>query len=69
MQENTVLQKFQKFKSMIISSNIPSSLLLEMIESYITSDDSDTVPVEDTPVLDGQISLFDLTNYKELMSA
>ena len=57
MQDETVLQKFQKFKAMIISSNVPNDLLLEMLECYLTSDDEP--PQKEIPVLDGQLSLFD----------
>jgi len=59
MQNDNVLQKFQKFKSMIVSTNVPNSVLLDMIENYLTSDDDDSPVVESIPVLDGQISLFD----------
>ena len=59
MQDDTVLQRFRKFKSMIISSNIPNSLLLEMIEDYITSDDDGTPVAEETPVFEGQLTLFE----------
>lgn len=57
MQDEIILQRFQKFKAMMISSNIPNSLLMEMIESYITSDDE--LPVEEIYAFDGQLSLFD----------
>lgn len=58
MQENLVLERFKKFKSMIISSNIPNGLLLELAESFITSND-DAPIAEPIPVMDGQISLLD----------
>ena len=58
MQDNTILQKFQKFKAMIISSNVPNNLLLEMLENYLTSEDEPAA--EKIPVLDGQLSLFDI---------
>ena len=54
---DTVLQRFKRFKSMVVPVNIPSNLLLEILESYITSDDEPAV--EEIPVLDGQLSLFD----------
>ena len=59
MQDNIVLQRFKKFKSTIVSSNVPNSLLLDMIENYLTSDDNNNLPAESIPVLDGQISLYD----------
>lgn len=59
MQEDTTLQRFMKFKSMIVSSNMPNDVLLEMIESYITSDNNDSDVAAAVPVLDGQLSLFD----------
>ena len=59
MQDGIVLQRFKKFKSMILSSNVPNSLLLDMVENYLTSDDDDNLPVESVPVLDGQLSLYD----------
>ena len=60
MQGDTTLQRFLKFKAMIVSSNMPNSVLLEMIESYITSEDNDSTATEVIPVLDGQLSLFDV---------
>jgi hypothetical protein len=54
-----VLQRFRKFKSMIISADLPSNILLDIIESYITAEDED-LPVEEIPVLDGQLSLLDV---------
>jgi len=54
-----VLQRFRKFKSMIISADLPSSVLLDMIESYITSEDEE-LTVEAIPVLGGQMSLSDV---------
>ena len=59
MQDDTVLERFRKFKATIISTNIPNSLLMDMIESFITSDDEDTDIREAIPVLDGQLSLFE----------
>jgi hypothetical protein len=44
---------------MVISSNIPNSLLMDMIESYITTDDEDIPAHEPIAPLDGQMSLFD----------
>lgn len=57
MQSNPVLERFKRFKAMIISADIPNNLLLELAENYITSDEPP--PVEPIPVLDGQMSLLD----------
>ena len=57
--QDIVLQKFQRFKETFVSSNIPNNVLLELIESYIKPNDADTT-VESIPVLDGQLSLFDI---------
>jgi hypothetical protein len=54
-----VLQRFKKFKALFISSNIPNSLLLEMVENFITSDDDDATIAEPVPILEGQLSLLD----------
>ena len=59
MQEDITLQRFRQFKEMFISSNMPNSLLLELIESYISPDSDNDAP-EPTPVLDNQLSLFDI---------
>jgi len=59
MQEDVTLQKFRRFKEMFISSSIPNSELLELIESYISPDSDNDAP-EPTPVLDNQLSLFDI---------
>ncbi len=56
---DTALERFYKFKSTFISSNLPNSVLLELIESYINSD-KENLPVMDIPVLVGQLSLFDV---------
>ena len=58
MQDDTFLQRFQKFKSMIISSNVPNNVLLEMAENFIFSDNNEQV-TESIPIMDGQLSLFD----------
>jgi len=58
MQNDIVLERFQQFKAMVISSNIPNSLLMDMIESYIPSDDNEATS-EPIPVFDGQLSFFD----------
>jgi len=69
MQDNTVLQRFKKFKEMMVSSNIPAEMFLDMVENYLTLDDDDT-EVESIPVFDGQLSLLDTPNFaKEMMSA
>jgi hypothetical protein len=57
MQNNPVLERFKQFKAMIISADIPSNLLLELAEDYITADEP--ASVEAIPVLDGQMSLSD----------
>ena len=59
MQENVVLKRFKKFKDMILSADIPSNLLLEMVENYLTSDDDTGTTTEVIPVLEGQLTLFD----------
>ena len=60
MEDSIVLQRFQKFKAMFVSSNIDGNILLEMVESFITSGDNDTnTATEAAVVLDGQLSLFD----------
>ena len=59
LKDNNLLQKFQKFKAMIISSNVPNNLLLEMLENYLISEDEPAT--EMIPILDGQLSLFDTT--------
>ena len=60
MQEDTILQRLKKLKGMIVSSNIPNNMLLEIIEGYLTSDGSDdNVAVEDATVFEGQLSLLD----------
>jgi len=64
MSDDTILKKFQKFKAMIVSADIPCHVLLEMAESYITSHFNDSV-VEEIPVIDGQMTLFDVTSIKE----
>ena len=59
MPNDTVLERFKKFKSMILSSNLPNNLLLEMAENFISSNDNDDSIVEIIPVLEGQLSLLD----------
>ncbi len=58
MKDNT-LQRFQQFKATFVSSNVPNNVLLELIESFITTDDNELVD-EDNHILDGQLSLFDM---------
>jgi len=58
MQDDTVLERFRKFRATLISSNVPNSLLMDLIESFITSDDEATTVVP-IPILDGQLSLFE----------
>jgi len=59
MQDNLVLQRFKKFKDMILSADVPSNILLEMVESYLMSDDDNGEATEAIPVLEGQLSLYD----------
>ena len=59
MPNDTILQRFKQFRAMAVSSNIPNSLLMDMIESYITTDDEDIPAAEPIAPLDGQMSLFD----------
>ena len=58
--DSSLLEKFRKFKAMIVSSNVPNNLLLEMVEGYLTTDDERIPYTEAIPVLDGQLSLFDM---------
>ena len=58
MQNDTVLEKFKKFRTMIVSSNIPNGMLMDMIENYITTDEEDPI-IEVIPVIDGQLSFFE----------
>ena len=60
MQEDITLQRFRQFKEMFISSNMPNSMLLELIESYLNADDEPAV--EEIPVLDGQLSLYEMAS-------
>ena len=64
MSDDTVLQRFQRFKAMFMSSNMPNSLLMEMIENYITANDSNDAADKDVHILDGQLSLFDAGGMK-----
>ena len=57
--EDTVLQRFRQFRAMIISASVPNDILLDMLESYITSND-EAPAVEEIPILDGQLSLMEL---------
>jgi len=59
MRENVVLKRFKKFKNQILSADIPSNILLEMVESYLTSDDDNDTATVVIPVLEGQLTLFD----------
>ena len=60
MHEDSTLQRFLKFKAMIVSSNVPNSVLLEMAESYMTSSDDDFPVTEAIPIHEGQLSLLDV---------
>jgi hypothetical protein len=68
MQGDIALERFMKFKDLIVSANIPGSVLLEMIENFITSNGNDDTAVENIPVLEGQLSLFDTLIEKELIN-
>ena len=60
MQNNTVLQRFKEFRETFVSSsNVPSDMLLDIIESYITPD-SDNEAAAPIAVHPGQLSLFDI---------
>ena len=59
MHEDATLQRFLRFKAMVISSNISNNVLLEMAESYMTLNDDDFPVAEAIPVLEGQLSLFE----------
>ena len=56
--QDATLKRFQQFKAMFVSANIPSAVLLELIEDYIKSD-GDDITIGETLILDGQMSLFD----------
>jgi len=56
MQNDTALERFRKFRTMFISSDIPNGMLLDMIERFITTDDEMPI-IETIPVLDGQLTL------------
>ena len=60
MQDNIVLERFYRFKAMLVSSYVDGNTLLDMVESFITSSDDDTPITEPIPVLEGQLSLFEL---------
>jgi len=57
--QDITFQRFQRFKKMFVSSNMPNDDLLELLESYITVDD-DAPTVEEIPILDGQLSLSEI---------
>ena len=59
--ENEVLQRFRQFKKMFISSNVSNSILLDILEEYITSKDED-MTVETYPVPDNQLLLTDFVD-------
>jgi len=69
MHDETVLQRFYKFKTLLVPEDIPNNLLLEMLESYLTGDSNDTQFIEAVPVMEGQLSLLDIPEYKELLAA
>jgi hypothetical protein len=58
--QDSVLQRFKRFRAMVLSSNLPSDTLLDMAEIFITSPAQD-LPAEDLTILDGQLSLADVT--------
>ena len=56
------LRRFQKFKEVLVSADLPSGVLLDMIESYITSGSSGgdgESAAEEIPILDGQMLLYE----------
>ena len=57
--EDTILQRFRRFKETFISSTLPNNELLDMVESFITSKDEE-LPAEEIPILSGQLSLLDV---------
>ena len=59
MQEEDILRKFQKLKSLLVATNIPTNLLLEIIENYLMSTDDSAPAAEPIPVINGKMSLFD----------
>ena len=67
MPHDSFLQKFYQFKAMVISADIPTGLLLDMLENFILSDSRNTDVIEAIPILDGQLSLSDLINDEELI--
>ena len=69
MEDNAVLQRFFKLKPMLMSSDTGINLLLDIIESYLTSDDNDELAAEGIPVLDGQLSLVDVVSAGTLTPA
>ena len=58
MQNDAASEKLEKYKAMIISTNIPNDILFDMLESFMTTDEQ-TPFAESVPVLDGQMSLFE----------
>jgi hypothetical protein len=57
MNEDMALQRFRRFRAMFVDSNIPNSLLLEMIENFITDDEE--ALAQNSLVFDDQLSLQD----------
>ncbi len=48
----TFMQKYEQFKKTFISANVPNEVLLELIESYMQSDNDET-KAEPAPVFEG----------------
>jgi len=73
MQDNVTLKRFKKFADTIVSSNMSDHMLLEMAVNYVSSEDNSILSVECTPILDGQLSMFDTFvdtfDYEELICA
>ncbi len=57
----TFIERFEQFKKIIVYSNVPNKVLLELLESYMQSYNEES-KFEPTPVFEGQLSLFDLAN-------
>ncbi len=59
---DTALQRFRQFKESFVSTNLPNSVLLDIIESYIQSDGAnDAGNIKDDYICNGQLSFSDVT--------
>ena len=56
--QDIILHRFQRFKDMFISANLPYSELLDLLETYLFTSNDDLTVLDTPPVLDGQLSLF-----------